>query len=368
MKHAGRGLAVWLTLAFTFILPLTARATAGQAVYTMSNAPAGNEVLVFTRKPNGNLDPAGSFPTGGTGTGGGLGNQGGLVLDPSDRWLFVVNAGSGSLSSFRLLEEGLQLVETVPSGGFRPISLTVFGTLLYVLNEGDPNDPTSADNITGFHINGDGTLSPIPDATRPLSANKTSPACIGFNKAGTVLLVTEKATNLLTTYTVNPDGTPNVPLSHPAAFPRPFGFRFGDRDVVVVVHSGPDNEVASYPVNRETGEVSDAIGTFAAESAACWVVLSGDQTTGYALNAGSASISLFSVNFDGSLAPFFRSGGDVGTGKSPSDLVLTQDGQRLYVLNSADHTIRAFQVKADGRLSGGGTVPVPAGANSLAAL
>jgi 6-phosphogluconolactonase len=368
MNHTGRGSAVWLTLAFTFTLPLTARATAGQAVYTMSNALTGNEVLVFTRKPNGNLDPAGAFPTGGTGTGGGLGNQGGLVLDPSDRWLFVINAGSGSISSFRLLEEGLQLVEAVPSGGFRPISLTVCGTLLYVLNEGDPTDPASADNITGFHIHGDGTLTLIPGATRSLSADKTSPARIGFNKEGTVLLVTEKATNRLTTYTVNPDGTPNAPLSHPAAFPRPFGFQFGDRDIVVVIHSNPDNAVASYPVNRETGEVSDALGTFAAELAACWVVLSSDQTIGYALNAGSASISLFSIKFDGSLAPFFRSGGEVGTGKSPSDLVLTQDGQRLYVLNSTDHTIRAFQVKADGRLSGGGTVPVPAGANSLAAL
>lgn len=213
MNHTGRGSAVWLTLAFTFTLPLTARATAGQAVYTMSNALTGNEVLVFTRKPNGNLDPAGAFPTGGTGTGGGLGNQGGLVLDPSNRWLFVINAGSGSISSFRLLEEGLQLVEAVPSGGFRPLSLTVFGTLLYVLNEGDPTDPASADNITGFRIHGDGTLTLIPGATRSLSADKTSPARIGFNKEGTVLLVTEKATNRLTTYTVNPDGTPNAPLA-----------------------------------------------------------------------------------------------------------------------------------------------------------
>src|ERR1700741_678300 len=120
MKHAGRGSAFWLTLGVIFIPQLTPRANAGQAVYTMSNAPTGNEVLVFARKPNGKLAPAGAFPTGGSGTGGGIGNQGGLVLDPSDRWLFVVNAGSGSIASFHVLEDGLQLVETVPSGGFRP--------------------------------------------------------------------------------------------------------------------------------------------------------------------------------------------------------------------------------------------------------
>src|SRR4051794_37520322 len=141
MKHVGRGSAVWLTLAFTFTLPLTARANAGQAVYTMSNALTGNEVLVFTRKPNGNLDPAGVFPTGGTGTGGGLGNQGGLVLDPSDRWLFVINAGSGSISSFRLLEEGLQLVEAVPPRRVCPPSPTGFWPLLFRVHEGDPTHP-----------------------------------------------------------------------------------------------------------------------------------------------------------------------------------------------------------------------------------
>ena len=79
----------------------------------MSNDPTDNAILVFNRDRRGNLIPAGSFSTGGRGTGGSLGNQGGVVLDQSFRWLFVVNAGEGSISSFRVLEDGLQLVDRV---------------------------------------------------------------------------------------------------------------------------------------------------------------------------------------------------------------------------------------------------------------
>jgi 6-phosphogluconolactonase len=50
------------------------------AIYTASNAVAGNAVLMFDQLPDGRLVPAGQVATGGTGTGGGLGNQGGLIL------------------------------------------------------------------------------------------------------------------------------------------------------------------------------------------------------------------------------------------------------------------------------------------------
>jgi hypothetical protein len=40
------------------------------AVYTMSNDPAGNKVLVFDRAADGRLTFGGAFSTGGLGTGG----------------------------------------------------------------------------------------------------------------------------------------------------------------------------------------------------------------------------------------------------------------------------------------------------------
>ena len=340
-----------------------------KSVYTMSNQIAGNEVLVFHRQLNGNLEAAGAFATGGNGTGGGLGNQSAIVLDPSDRWLFVVNAGSGSISSFRVLEDGLQFVDTAPSGGFQPLSLTVFGTWLYVLNAGNPNDVNENDNITGFQINQNGTLAPIPNSTQPLSADETGPAQISFNKEGTVLLVTEKDANSITTYTVDADGIPSSPISRASAIPTPFGFQFGDRDLVYIseANGGGPSAVVSYHVNPETGVVSNAVDVFNAQNAACWVALFNDQTVGYTTNTGSHSISIFTINFDGSMESLLANERAVRAGAGPIDLVVTQDGRNLYVLNAADDTIGAFRVHSDGRLNRLRTVNTPDGANGLAA-
>ncbi len=356
-------------LASMIVLGTAALAAQTETVYTMSNDPQGNEILIFERRGSGRLQQIDSVSTGGLGTGGSLGNQSGVVLDPSDRWLFAANAGDGTITSFRVLEEGLTRIDTDPSGGFSPISIAVFGTWVYVVNEGNPDDPNDNDNISGFRFNLDGTLSAIPDSTRPLSGPQTDPAQISFNKEGTVLFVTEKATNMLTTYTVDADGVPSQPLSRPSAVPTPFGFEFGDRDVVYVseANQGGPGAVVSYRVNRETGEVSGAIGFLNTENATCWVVLSPDQTIGYASNTGSASISPFSIEFDGTINPLLSNGRSVPTGDRPLDLVLTQDGENLYSLDSGDNTITAFRVSRSGRLVQLGTVDVPPGANGLAA-
>ena len=150
----------------------------------MSNAADGNSVLVFDRDLVGKLTPAGEFDTGGLGTGAGLDNQGGVIIDPANRWLFVVNAGSDKISVFAVKEDGLELVGTTDSGGERPISLTYSGNLLYVLNAGGAVGGT--DEITGFTVGANGTLTPIPGSTQSLCAANTGPAQVSFNADGDV--------------------------------------------------------------------------------------------------------------------------------------------------------------------------------------
>ena len=127
MSHTFYKAGIASGLVLGFLLPLSALAGGGPvgAVYTMSNAAEGNSILVFDRDPVGKLTPAGEFDTGGLGTGAGLGNQGGVILDPANRWLFVVNAGSDDISVFAIDEDGLTLVDREPSGGENPVSLTV---------------------------------------------------------------------------------------------------------------------------------------------------------------------------------------------------------------------------------------------------
>ena len=71
-------------------------------VYTSNNAVEGNRVMDFKRSANGTLSFNASFATGGNGSGTGLGNQGAVTLTDNDEFLLVVNAGSNSISSFKI--------------------------------------------------------------------------------------------------------------------------------------------------------------------------------------------------------------------------------------------------------------------------
>src|SRR5262249_36756707 len=95
-------------------------------VYTLTNQPSGNSVLVFHRTTGGALSFAGSFPTGGTGIGTGvdpLGSQGSVVLDKSGRFLFATNAGSNDVSVFAVDGDSLDLIDRINSGGIMPVSI-----------------------------------------------------------------------------------------------------------------------------------------------------------------------------------------------------------------------------------------------------
>src|SRR4029079_14381215 len=105
---------------------------------------------------------------------------------------------------------------------------TVYHDLLYVLNAG------GSGNITGFNIGRHGTLTPISGSTRPLSGGATGPAQVQFSPDGDLLVVTEKTTNLIDTYTVDRHGIANGPTTHPSSGATPFGFAFSKRGTLIV--------------------------------------------------------------------------------------------------------------------------------------
>jgi len=165
------------------------------AVYVLTNQ-VQNGVAVFSRTTDGHLTAVGQFPTGGAGDPVAippdppvdpLASQGALVFGPGNQFLFAVNAGSNQISVLRVSRRGLHLVNVVDSGGVRPISLTIYENLLYVLNEG------GTPNITGFIVGDDGTLTPLAGSTRSLiGGTAADPAEVSFNSDGTLLVVTEK--------------------------------------------------------------------------------------------------------------------------------------------------------------------------------
>jgi 6-phosphogluconolactonase len=232
----------------------------------------------------------GGRPRGGAGTGGGLGSQGALVLD--GRRLFAVNAGSNTISALRIGRgDNVSLTDVARSRGVNPISLTVHGRLLYVLNAGDATTPA---NIHGFLVLFD-ELVPLPGSSRPLSAASPGPAQIEFTPNGRHLVVTEKDTNRIVSYRVGRFGNASGPNARPSAGQTPFGFAFDRRGRLIVSEAfggAPDASVLSSYRIAADGTISAIDPNVATtETAACWVVVTKDGRYTYATNTGSNSIS-----------------------------------------------------------------------------
>jgi 6-phosphogluconolactonase len=321
-----RFLASVVLLAAVTTLPVAtiAAADAPGAVYVLTNAPAGNAVLVYNRGGDGSLTPAGSYATGGAGSGAGLGSQGAVIVSDDQRLLFAVNAGSHSVSSFRIRPSGLELVDTVPSGGTVPISVAFRGGLLYVLNAGAPN------SVSGFSVSPKGVLTPLAGSARPLSGASTGPAQVAFSDDGDALIVTEKATNLIDTYTIDADGYLTGPFVHVSTGPTPFGFAVTKRNTVFVSEAGPGGGASSYQIESDAALESVSANAVTGQVAACWAVVTKNGRYGYVSNAGTGNISGFAIDQNGSIALLDASGVTAVTGANPTDMAVSHDSQFLY--------------------------------------
>lgn len=360
------GVCLFATLAF---LPLRADDDRdgdredGRAVYTMTNAAAGNSVMMYRRLSDGSLAPIGLTATGGKGNGAGLGSQGALVLNQSNRWLLAVNAGSDDLSVLRVTDSGLKLVSRTPSGGRMPISVTVSGRVVYVLNAGTPN------NINGFMLSNNGSLTPIPGSTRSLSSPSAGPAQVQFSPDGDELVVTEKATNLIDVYPVDSSGVTGARVTSPSFGMTPFGFAFGKRNRLFVSEAfgGTTNASAASSYNLTAADtlqvISGSIPTH--ETAACWLVIDLSGRFAYTTNTGSNTVSLFHIAHDGSLTADAQLGATPAGG--PIDAEISSGGRYLSVLTANAATIVTFRIRADGSLVSINAVSAPASAVGLAA-
>jgi 6-phosphogluconolactonase len=336
------------------------------AVYVSTNSPAGNEVLVFQRAGDGSLGAPRAFVTGGLGTGGGLGNQGAVVLSHDGRRLFVVNASSNEVSVFAVRPGTLELLDRIGSGGTRPISIAVHGRLVYILNAGGTG------NISGFALDHHDDLRPLASSARPLSSASADAAQVAFSPDGRLLVVTEKATSVISTYTVGADGLATGPNVQPSVGATPFGFAFSRKGTLVVSEAFGGaldaSALSSYqasPAGALTA-ISPSVGTM--ETAACWVVITGNGRFAYTSNTGSGTISGYGLSGTGELTLLDPDGVTATTMAGPIDLALTSNDRFLYSLDGSAGTISAFRVEADGGLTPApGASGLPAGANGLAA-
>ena len=374
------------------------------AVYVQSNDAKSNEVVALARNADGTLKEVGRYKTGGTGSGSVEDNANSVVLGSVDGeaapnhnidnpdLLFVTNAGSNTVSVFRIKSDGLELASVTPSGGEKPVSVTVNRGLVYVLNSGEFDDrfvvgPTSIlencthgqlPSITGFRINKDGVLTEINGSTQLLSGEKESGcAQLSFTPDGKVLVATERIagkTNPETfvsdgtfiTWLVRADGTlQNKQLIAPTG-KGPFGFTFAkDGTMVVAQQNGgaaveDGGEVISYNVGEDgtltpNGEPLGKIGTDT-----CWVQVTNNGKLAFASSPfGGGKITSMAVNKDGTLSLLHSAASaDDGTDANADhvgigilDISLTNDSKYIYTIEILNGIVYGFRVNDNGTLT-----------------
>jgi 6-phosphogluconolactonase len=378
--RAARSVGLLLTVA-ALVVPVVAVAAQKPAkkkktpgvphrVYTTTNNPAGNGVVIFTRKSDGTLAQIGTVPTGGKGQATPPGtppfgfpivdSSGSVNLTPNGKLLFVVNAGDNSVSSFQVTANGLKRTSRVSSHGKLPVSLTSSGHLLYVVN-------VNSANIFGWTFSSTGKLTPIKGSNRKLTAvtpagqkDKVGVAAgIGFTTDGGVIAVTQRGLprkyGEIDTFLISRNGAAGP--SHAFATPNidnPFGFSTRGRELLVsnagyvATPSGTQpnpadftqftGSAATYKVSP-TGKLTLVSNTLTGGRAACWLVVTKNGKTAFVTNtlskapptSGVGALSSLSVGSGGKMTLLKQT--DTGPG-FPSDIAFSNDDKYLYVIDA----------------------------------
>lgn len=338
-------------------------------VWVQLNQESGNAIAVYDRGGNGQLTLAGTYPTGGLGGTASpgtesdrLASQGSLAYVPHGHTLIAVNAGSDTVSTFKVKGDRLQLKSVVASGGQFPASIAVHHKLVYVLNSGGTGI------VQGFRLRGH-RLVPISGSARSLGlANGnppdflTAPGQVGFTPNGRMLLVTTKVSgSMIDVFQVGHDGRLSAtPVMNPSATPVPFAFTFGPLGRLVSGEAGASS-VTTYRIDP-SGTLSDPKSQSDGQMALCWIL----RVHGFYYVSNTASNNLSSFTIDSTGQPTLLSAVAATTNPGPIDLAAS--GHFLYAETGSTATVDGFRIMDDGTLVPIGSVTgLPPGIEGIAA-
>ena len=332
------------------------------AVFVQTNDPNGNSTAAYSQNENGSLTYTATYATGGNGGRAAgaisdpLASQSSLVYDNQYHLLLAPNAGSNTVSVFRVRGDRLRLEQIVASGGPFPASIAVHDNLAFVLDAG------LAGYVQGYRIAG-GRLHPIAGSQRSLGlANSNppgflqSPGQVGFTPDGRHLVITLKGNNggSVDVFSVSDDGQLSNAPTATAVGGVPFAFVFDPQGHLVIVNAAFGN-LSTYTVNGNGSLSLVSPGASDGQIAACWVI----ETKGsfYVANTGSGSLSRYTVDNNGTVAlrnPLAATG-------IPGAIDMAVSGRFLYAQSGGSGSVKAFAVGEDGSLTPIGSWTVPDG-------
>jgi 6-phosphogluconolactonase len=354
MKRITRGLLV-IVAGVGALSPMLAVAQVAQpangrgAVFVMTNAADKNEIIAYSRDSDGKLTGGDRFDTGGRGSGGliaPLGSQGSLTLSQDHTLLFAANAGSGSISVFKVQNSHLYLLGKTPSGGSSPVAVAQHGNLVYVVNAGGQG------SVVGFRLGYDGHLKQIENSTAFLTefGGGSGGSSICFSPNGRFLVVVERIAGHIDAIPVNEDGSLGSIVVTPSE-PGAFTAEFAPNGDAIVTQAGPVAAVSSYSLasNGTFSVISANVPTLGAAS--CWSVVTPDGTKVYISNTATSNISGFDIRPNGTLTPI----GPTVLASNPAgstnlDIAVSSDGKYLFTIDSAAGAVSSFAIQNRGDL------------------
>ncbi|KAJ3865421.1 hypothetical protein EV359DRAFT_72429 [Lentinula novae-zelandiae] len=344
----------------------------------ITNEPNGNYVVAADIGSDGQLTLRSAYATGGigshvvaAGTGAttgpdGLNSQGAISVSASSNMLVTVNAGSHTVTLFKIDENdpsNLTIVgEPISSGGHFPTSIAFnhAGDTVCVLNGGTIN------GVSCFHVNQTSGLQIIPETTRYLHLNQTTPATTGAGSTVGQVLFSADDTQLLASVKGLLPGPPAVvgyiaiwdidesdgslsekymPIATPKNGNNPFGFTRIAGENSAIIAADTNDGFTIFDLSDGSKSSSVDVNTL---GAICWSTYSPKTGNYYMIDAGGA---VFEVNIDsnlkGSVVQQYNSTNMIGL--FDGDVASLQDNDFLYILAENFSTIEVMSLNAPGK-------------------
>jgi 6-phosphogluconolactonase (cycloisomerase 2 family) len=190
-----------------------------------------------------------------------------------------------------------------------------------------------------------------------------NPAQIQFSPDGSIIVVTERGSGHIDTYTVDANGVAGGLMVHPSAGTEPFGFAFRNASQLYVSEAGAGT-ASSYTVGAQGALQTISAAVQTQQRTTCWLVITPDKKTAYVSNTVSGTISDFAIGVDGSLS--LSTSVAATTQSNPLDMAITPNGMYLNVLTTSGN-IEVFRIDAStaGLTSVQVLTGLPAGSNGL---
>jgi 6-phosphogluconolactonase (cycloisomerase 2 family) len=346
----------------------------GETVFVLSNDNVKNEVLTYQQGHDGQFALRNRAATGGRGSGGTtdpLQSQGSLTLSGDHSFLLAVNAASGTVSSFHLVDGLPLLVDTESSGGAFPIAVAEHNGTVYVLNAG------GSGAIEVLKADGLGRLHDVPNSTTFLTGTNSGASSISVSPNGGWLVVIEKASNSIDVFPIHGDGTLGTVVGNTSVTPGVFATVFTPSGQLIVSENQPSSgtdtsSVSTYTINANgtLTAISQSLPTFG--NGNCWNAISPNGKWTYVDNSATSTVAGFSVAQNGALTPLANTIlSTLPNGAVNLDMTISVDGKYLFNLLSGAGGIGVYTINSDGTLNQLGTIeglPKTAGFNGIAAL